>query len=133
MNGSRSPRASEWLGGRRVPPQVGGSSTYTRLWHKKFAANFSWVRDTEVRESGVLFSRPFSLRIWYARNGRPYLSLSLSDFEQRRQEITKQIAQLGDLRAGSVTNTSGRCGKPDCRCHRPGQPGHGPNLRPTYK
>lgn len=58
---------------------------------------------------------------------------SLSDFEHRRQEITKQIAQLGDLRAGSVTSTSGRCGKPGCRCHQPGQPGHGPNLRLTYK
>jgi hypothetical protein len=61
------------------------------------------------------------------------MPLSLSDFEQRRQEIASQIAQLGDLRAGSVTNTSGRCGKPGCRCHQPGQPGHGPNLRLTYK
>lgn len=58
---------------------------------------------------------------------------SLADFEQRRQEIAGQIAQLGDLRAGSITSTSGRCGKPGCRCHRPGQPGHGPNLRLTYK
>ena len=61
------------------------------------------------------------------------MPLSLADFEQRRQEIVQQIAQLGDLRAGSVTNTSGRCGKPSCRCHQPGQPGHGPNLRLTYK
>jgi hypothetical protein len=61
------------------------------------------------------------------------MPLSLSDFEQRRQEVASQIAQLGDLRAGSVTNTSGRCGKPGCRCHQPGQPGHGPNLRLTYK
>lgn len=58
---------------------------------------------------------------------------SLADFEQRRQEIAQQIAQLGDLRAGSITTTSGRCGKAGCRCHRPGQPGHGPNLRLTYK
>jgi len=61
------------------------------------------------------------------------MPLSLSDFEHRRQEIAKQIAQLGDLRAGSVTSTSGRCGKTGCRCHQPGQPGHGPNLRLTYK
>jgi hypothetical protein len=58
---------------------------------------------------------------------------SLADLEQRRQQIAQQIAQLGDLRAGSVTSTSGRCGKPECRCHQPGQPGHGPNLRLTYK
>jgi hypothetical protein len=61
------------------------------------------------------------------------MHLSLSDFEHRRQEIANQIAQLGDLRAGSVTSTSGRCGKPGCRCPQPGQPGHGPNLRLTYK
>jgi hypothetical protein len=61
------------------------------------------------------------------------MPLSLADVEQRRQEIVRQIAQLGDLRAGSVTSTSGRCGKPGCRCHQPGQPGHGPNLRLTYK
>jgi hypothetical protein len=29
--------------------------------------------------------------------------------------------------------TSGRCGKPGCRCHQPGQPVHGPHLRLTYK
>jgi len=58
---------------------------------------------------------------------------SLAELEQRREAIVQQVAQLGDLRPGSITNTSGRCGKPDCRCHRPGQPGHGPNLRLTYK
>jgi hypothetical protein len=61
------------------------------------------------------------------------MSHSLSEFEQRRQQIAQQIAQLGDLRAGSVTSTSGRCGKRGCRCHQPGQSGHGPNLRLTYK
>ncbi|MGH2375991.1 MAG: DUF6788 family protein [Polaromonas sp.] len=58
---------------------------------------------------------------------------SLAELEQRREAIAQQIAHLGDLRPGSITSTSGRCGKPDCRCHRPGQPGHGPNLRLTYK
>jgi hypothetical protein len=58
---------------------------------------------------------------------------TLDHLEQRRREIAQQIALLGDLRAGSVTSTSGRCGKPSCRCHQPGQSGHGPNLRLTYK
>ena len=61
------------------------------------------------------------------------MTRSLADFEQRRQAIAQQVAQLGDLRAGSITSTSGRCGKPGCRCHQPGQPVHGPNLRLTYK
>ena len=61
------------------------------------------------------------------------MTQSLSDLEQRREVIAQRIAQLGDLRPGSITSTSGRCGKPDCRCHQPGEPGHGPNFRLTYK
>jgi len=52
---------------------------------------------------------------------------SLPDLEQQREVIAQRIAQLGDLRPGSITSTTGRCGKPDCRCHQPGEPGHGPN------
>jgi hypothetical protein len=48
---------------------------------------------------------------------------SLSDLEQRREVIAQRIAELGDLRPGSITGTSGRCGKPECHCHQPGQPG----------
>jgi hypothetical protein len=40
---------------------------------------------------------------------------------------------LGDLRSGSITAISGRCGKPNCHCHQPDRPGHGPNLRLTRK
>jgi len=58
---------------------------------------------------------------------------TLAEWEQRRQTIVKQFDQLGDFRPGSITGTSGRCGKPGCRCHRPGEPGHGPHLRLTYK
>src|SRR5437870_1547517 len=58
---------------------------------------------------------------------------SLSDLEQRRELIARHLAELGDLRPGSITATSGRCGKPECHCHQPGQPGHGPNFRLTYK
>jgi hypothetical protein len=58
---------------------------------------------------------------------------SLEFLEQRRVDITTQIAALGDLRSGSITSTSGRCGKPNCHCHLPKDPGHGPNLRLTFK
>ena len=57
----------------------------------------------------------------------------LQALEQRRASLAAQIAALGDLRSGSVTATTGRCGKPNCRCHQPNDPGHGPNLRLTYK
>jgi hypothetical protein len=58
---------------------------------------------------------------------------SLSALEQRREVVAKEIGQLGDLRPGSITSTSGRCGKPECRCHKAGESGHGPNFRLTYK
>ena len=58
---------------------------------------------------------------------------SLQELEARRATLLKQFAQLGDLRSGSISVTSGRCGKPNCHCHQPGQPVHGPNPRLTYK
>ena len=58
---------------------------------------------------------------------------ALPNLEARRSQIIKQLAGLGDLRGGSISSTSGRCGKPNCRCHQPGQPVHGPNPRLTYK
>lgn len=61
------------------------------------------------------------------------MSDSLQDLESRRADLVKQIASLGDLRSGSISDTSGRCGKPNCRCHKPGNPVHGPNPRLTYK
>lgn len=57
----------------------------------------------------------------------------LASLEQQRSAILAQILELGDFRSGSVTAISGRCGKPGCRCHRPNQPGHGPNFRLTRK
>ena len=61
------------------------------------------------------------------------LSKSLESLERQRTSIADQIAALGDLRPGSVTPTTGPCGKPNCHCHRPNDPGHGPNPRLTYK
>ena len=58
---------------------------------------------------------------------------SIGDLEQKRSAIVHQLTDLGDLRPGSITTTSGRCGKPNCRCHRPDQPPHGPTDRLTYK
>lgn len=58
---------------------------------------------------------------------------SLSALELLRADILAQILALGDFRSGSITTIQGRCGKPNCRCHQPGQPGHGPNHRLTRK
>ena len=61
------------------------------------------------------------------------MSDSLASLEQHRSSILKQILELGDFRSGSITAIHGRCGKPNCRCHQPGRPGHGPNFRLTRK
>jgi hypothetical protein len=58
---------------------------------------------------------------------------SLVGLEARRAAVHSQISQLGDMRSGSITGTGGRCGNPNCHCHRPGDPGHGPYYRLTRK
>lgn len=58
---------------------------------------------------------------------------SLVDLESRRAAVQSQIAHLGDMRSGSITGTGGRCGNPNCHCHRTGDPGHGPYYRLTRK
>lgn len=58
---------------------------------------------------------------------------SLAGLEQQRASLLSQILGLGDFRSGSITAIKGRCGKPNCHCHEPGQPGHGPNFRLTRK
>ena len=61
------------------------------------------------------------------------MSESLIALEQQRSAILSRIVDLGDFRSGSITAISGRCGKPECHCHQPNQPGHGPNFRLTRK
>ena len=58
---------------------------------------------------------------------------SLDHLEQQRSLIVRHLTDLGDFRPGSITTTSGRCGKANCRCHQPNQPPHGPTDRLTYK
>jgi hypothetical protein len=55
------------------------------------------------------------------------------NLETRRKEILLDLARLGDMRAGSITENYRRCGKPACRCARPDDPGHGPYYAYTWK
>ncbi len=58
---------------------------------------------------------------------------SLPSLLQQRDAILREVLSLGDFRSGSITTTAGKCGKPNCHCHQPGSPGHGPNYRLTRK
>jgi hypothetical protein len=76
----------------------------------------------------------YSVRMLYARNQEAtFMPDPLQVLESRRADLLQRISRLGDLRSGSISNTSGLCGKSNCRCHQPGQPVHGPNPRLTYK
>jgi hypothetical protein len=61
------------------------------------------------------------------------MSKSIADLESQRANLITEMAGLQDLRPGCVTGIVRRCGKPTCHCTRPGDPGHGPTLRLTYK
>ena len=46
---------------------------------------------------------------------------------QRRDALCHALANLGELRPGSLKSRYRKCGKPNCHCAQPGDPGHGPN------
>jgi hypothetical protein len=58
---------------------------------------------------------------------------SLDKLERQRSSIFEEMVRLPDFRSGSITATHGTCGKPNCHCHQPHHPGHGPNFRLTRK
>jgi hypothetical protein len=61
------------------------------------------------------------------------MSETLPQLETRRVQVAQEMAALGDLRRGSITSITARCGKPNCHCHQSGHRGHGPNFRLTRK
>ena len=61
------------------------------------------------------------------------MPFSLDDLQSRRQELLQQIGQVGDMRQGTITEVYRACGKPNCRCANPGDPGHGPYYAFTRK
>lgn len=58
---------------------------------------------------------------------------SLPRLEAKRAELFRRLATIGDFRRGSITPTSGKCGKPNCHCAKDDDPGHGPNFRLTRR
>ena len=57
---------------------------------------------------------------------------TVSKLVSQRESIKTQIAGLGDLRPGSLTDRFRQCGKPNCRCAKPGRAGHGPSWSLTH-
>jgi len=61
------------------------------------------------------------------------MSDPLSSLETRRSALLADLSSVHDMRPGSIVGAVRRCGKPACHCAQPGNPGHGPSLRITYK
>jgi hypothetical protein len=51
----------------------------------------------------------------------------------QREAILRDIAQLGDMRRGNITEVFRSCGKPGCCCSERKHPGHGPYYAFTTK
>jgi hypothetical protein len=60
------------------------------------------------------------------------MGTSLSELEARREQLKLQLSGLGDLRPGSLVERYRKCGKPDCHCALPDEPGHGPSWSLTH-
>ncbi|MDE0659732.1 MAG: hypothetical protein OXI79_08810 [Gammaproteobacteria bacterium] len=41
-----------------------------------------------------------------------------------RDDLRNELACVGDLRPGTLVEIARKCGKPGCRCARPGNPAH---------
>jgi hypothetical protein len=53
--------------------------------------------------------------------------------EGKREALLKEIASIGDMRRGSISETFRPCGKPNCGCSAAEHPGHGPYYAFTTK
>ncbi len=58
---------------------------------------------------------------------------SLESLQARRRRLLSELAHMGDLRQGSLTEVYRRCGKKSCWCAHTDQPGHGPFYAFTRK
>ena len=57
--------------------------------------------------------------------------LDLAGLEAERARLYAELSGVGDFRRGTLSAVFRRCGKPDCRCARPGERGHGPQWNWT--
>ncbi len=60
-------------------------------------------------------------------------SKKIQEWQERIQEIRKDLSELGDMRPGSLSEQYNVCGNPTCRCKDPKNPQkHGPYHQLSY-
>src|SRR5947209_16348989 len=57
----------------------------------------------------------------------------LATLEAQRSKLLEEFLRLSDLRPGSITAVTRRCGKPSCHCAKHNDPGHDPQFRLTRR
>jgi hypothetical protein len=55
----------------------------------------------------------------------------LAGLEAARARLYAELSGVGDFRRGTLSAVFRKCGKPNCRCARPGERGHGPQYNLT--
>ena len=58
--------------------------------------------------------------------GKDYSKMTVRELEELRSLTLDRIGQVPEFRRGSLQVGYRKCGKPNCRCARPGELGHGP-------
>ncbi len=51
---------------------------------------------------------------------------TLESLEKKREELYRQLREVGDFRRGIISVIYRKCGKQYCACAKEGHPGHGP-------
>ena len=59
-------------------------------------------------------------------------SLDLASLRRQRDQLTTAIAQIHDMRPGSLVARFRKCGKPSCHCAKKSDKGHGPSYSLTH-
>ena len=57
--------------------------------------------------------------------------LQVESLIHRRDDLKAELAQVGDMRPGSLTPRFRKCGKPTCHCAHAASPGYGPSWSLT--
>lgn len=56
----------------------------------------------------------------------------IQKLRNRRDQLRAELAQVGDMRPGSLVERYRRCGKPNCHCAQEDEAGHGPSFSVTH-
>jgi hypothetical protein len=114
------------------------ASQYIRCLFVLQCYNLLRVCDMEESPSGFPFSMALFCTSIYVQTScaiekETLMSDDLATLESQRSNLMEEFLRLGDLRPGSITAVTRRCGKPSCHCAKHNDPGHDPQFRLTRR